>query len=199
MAPILGDIIRLSCVFTDSVGGQQVNVFHLQINTVGSGGPTGFMEDVQDWVNGLYTQIQGEISNNVTGTRLEFVNITTPAVYGPVMFSPSFTGGASTTPLPTGVTMLVIGRTGVSRVIARKYLPKMAEAAYDGVHWTSGAQADGLDFANGAWSGSGVGSNGWAFTSGVYQASGGAFYEVEDVAVEPIPAYQRRRKEGRGS
>lgn len=195
----LNDLLRVPVTFKDSVSGDMVNVFWMTVEAAGTGGDTGLLADMNEHIAYLYTPVKGDISNNVTGYQFTIIDKTSGAISGPTAFDPAWTGGSGSTPLPTGVCMLVLGRTGVSRRVARKYLPVFGEPAFDGVGFTTTAVSHATTFGD-HWRGTGGPyTNGWSFKGVEVHGTPPVILTIESIVALSVPAYQRRRRAGRGS
>lgn len=104
-------------------------------------------------------------------------------------------------PLPSGVAALVTVTSGVSRVMSKKYIPGLSEAASTAGLWIAGVLVA-LGQTGLAW------RNGWVGTHmtdtnlfpGVWSLKTGGFQVLQGSAeVADVPAYQRRRKAGVGA
>lgn len=199
MAINAGDVLRLAVVFKDSNAGTNVNVLHVSVTGAGSGGDAGCLADIQDYIDDLYSNVKTWIHSSVTGLRIEVTNVTDGTTHGSIQFSPAWTGSAATLALPAANSMLIVHRTLLPRVQGRTYLPKMDTTAFGGNDWTATAITAGNAFASKFLTPFTAAGNGWDFLGIVWRSALGVHEPILSGQAMLEPAYQRRRKEGRGS
>lgn len=199
MAYSVDDKVRVTAVFKRSDTGEQINSFVVNIDNVGAGGDAGFRSDIQEWIDDLYSDVQSFISDVVSGDRIELDNLTSGVPDSPIAFDPAWVGGRTAEdPMPSAVSGLVLLRTGVSRIQGRKYLPSFGVGTLGTNHWAptviTAMNAFGSKFL-----GSFTGAQGWEVHGLVPAPSVNGYFTPVSAAAVLVPAYQRRRKEGRGS
>lgn len=193
-----GDVIRIAGVMKLDLVHEITNVWHLLVL---AGGPMTFAAadaDFQEYMDLMFLDIDTTITNNQTVDRLEIQNVTTDQVFGSIDWGAFAAGGNAQQHTALGVTAFCWGRTRTPRVQIRKYMGVFTEDdLVDGTwnaailtdlqtmmddHITPNIMAGGLELQGVAWN----------RTAKTYTLATSA-------AVAPEPAYQRRRKRGRGS
>lgn len=154
--------------------------------------------DISEWLEAIYTPIQGQISTLVAFSAININNISRSEVTGDLSWPNLVAGTNAGDILPSGVAALCLQRTGVSRRVGRKYYGVFTEAALAAGQWVSGTIND-LGAAIAVASDPYVGANGVGFVPYVYDRTLGTLREVTSTAVSFEPAYQRRRRRGSGS
>jgi len=197
-----GDIIRAGVLWDNVRTGQIANVFTLRVGTGGGSEPD---DDVRDALAEYFVTLYEEsglinaMANDNIHNMVTVYNITQSTPLVPLPRNSALDGSEIADRLPSGVAMLIIGRTNISHKVAKKYLPPFTKAAWNDTGWVSAANTYGLAFAN-SWA-SEVGITGTTFTFRGVAGSGAAsnFSDIVQAQVQPDEAYQRRRKRGRGA
>lgn len=201
MATNLLDVIRVAVKWRNQYSGDVVNVFDFQL--AGSVFPLTdgeVIDDVRNMIDTIYGDSDMIQSMHAANKHEEIAIFSVSNDY-PI----GYTGRVSTLDgvdaadtLPTGVAQLVIFRTAVSRRVGKKYLPPYSVGAMT---------ADEFDVSYN------IRAQNWAEQLMVpFTALSGALYRYvvlssvtltptipTSYAVRSIPAYQRRRREGRGA
>lgn len=196
---VVGNRIRVTAVLSAGLTSTVMNVYHLEVTDLADGGTNEFeiMTDIAAWMDGCYNAIAAMYSTDVTAVEIRGYNETEDFPM-PTVFFPSFTGGTfSGETAPYGVCAQLVLRTGVSRVVGRKYLGPLAEQAFtDGL-----LNTDILDDIIAYAAALAEGVTGAAYDNfarfGIAAASG-VVHGVTGFSIASVPAYQRRRKQGRG-
>jgi hypothetical protein len=175
-----------------------VNVFQLQHTTGVAVTDAQAVADIGQFMDDLYVILEGILTILMIAREIKIFNKTQLILLGAYPF-PTFNGGLQVLP-PTapGVAILSNFATGIPRVTPRKYWGVMTETSMD----TQGqwevptlaviATANSLLLAEYI----GVNSN-WQY--GYFSPKIAGFAQPNSAIVTSIPAYQRRRKQGRGS
>lgn len=192
-----GDIVRVGAVFEDGLGSEMVNVFHVALTTVAAD-QAQIRDDIVEWLEDLYGAVLNRISDTIDTKRIELYNVSEDLPEIDLDWVGGLTFGGSGDPVASGVCALVIGRTAVKRKVGRKFLPPFANALLNSGRWTTLTIADMNTFGS-RWLDSFVATNGTTITGGVFGVDTGIFSTIVQAVGTPIPAYQRRRREGRGS
>lgn len=196
----LGDIIEVAAVHLFLNTDEIINVWHFKAAVASTGGFSEEDTDIGAMMDELYTIIEDEMSSGVSVGEIRWRNITdnTPTRY--IAWPGPHTGGESaTTSLPPGLSPLITLRTGQLNVTGRKFLPPFTEAQQTGGVWDPGALSvmDGVgDWLMSAYNGV---ESGVQFAPAVYSRTLGNSYPIISYKSQRIPAYQRRRRQGRGS
>lgn len=193
-----GDVLRIgtSWVYDDAY--EITNVWHALVVAGGAKDFAEIIDDIQEYVDALYTEMDTLITNQQVVDRISIANVTQALVFGSINYGSLAAGGAAGDPVAAGVCVLAWARTLKSRVQIRKYYgvcvetnmvdgtwnSPIREAAFTDMeyHIATNVMTDSLSLQGVAW-------NRELSTHTV--ATG--------VATAGEPTYQRRRRRGRGS
>ena len=190
-----------SLVLPDNVVAQ--NVFYCRFNDDGtSTDEQDVADDAVEWVDDILDEMSSATSDDVTPDicKVYFydaVNDDWDELGSDLLtFTPTATGD----PLPHGTAALIHAETTDPDVRASKYFTLFSEDHHTALRWTSGVLTQ-LANAGVQWSTDHVGSTtGATFNPGVWSIRLGAFLLLnQDIIINAIAAYQRRRKPGVGS
>jgi hypothetical protein len=172
------------------------NVFQFRLNT-SSVTDTGARADLVEKLETFYGELEVVLSEHLTFEEVDFFNLTTGQPMGATEFDVLATGANVGDVLPGGVAGLIVFRTGISRVLGRKYIGGFTEGNSSDGAVDSGALAALAD-AGGFMLGSFVGiSTGGTWLPGVISTAG-PFWAYQEAIIRNIWAYQRRRRPGAG-
>lgn len=199
MPVVDGDILRVSASFKDQFLSDVVNVYHIEVTGVTTGDETAWWDFISGWVEEMYLAIDQHIPSTVVTNAISVFNETQGVPLGSQAW-PTLTAGtsANTEELPAGVAALLVGRTGFSRRVAKKYLPVFTEGSLSDGRWDSAARAAMLSMAI-VWRASQTDVLTGTFRAGVYGGVPPTFAPIISAYAAIEPAYQRRRRPGRGS
>lgn len=197
MAITNNNILKVSPVWLLNGGDEQVNTWHIRVTGIAAQTQTEIRSDLVDYLEYLYADVINEMATAVVHNRVDILNVITGNPELPMGAIAALNGTDAVSPLPAQVAMLVFGRTGISRRIAKKYLPSFSEDSVDGGLVTSAAETRLSDMAD-KLSEQYTAANGVQFTTGVWNLDAG-YAAVIGGAYSIVPATQRRRKVGRGS
>lgn len=201
MAANNNDVIRAACVWKLNGADEIVNVFHLQVFDAAS-----LIEDanlnlgVAAWFERAYftSNVVGSVSNEVLHDRIEMYNVTLDAPLLDVGRIPELDGDSTGERLPEGVAGLVIARTAKKRRVGRKFLPVFTEGASSSGQWASGVLTTMAAFGD-YWRTDFVTEEDFSLR-GVVGGEGTPLWSpIIQTLARTLPAYQRRRRIGRGS
>jgi hypothetical protein len=198
--PGLGDLIEVAVVHVFGASDEQINVYHNHVAVAGTGSDADFDDDLIELYTNLYQIIEIDISTDVNIVELRWRNVTdnTPARFVP--WTGLYTGGTNGgDPLPPGDTAMLLLRTGVLNVQGRKYLPSFGETTQSGGVWGAATLGRMNAFANILTQQEPLANTGIELVWHVYSRSTGLDYPVINATGRPVVAYQKRRKQGRGS
>lgn len=175
-----------------------VNVFQFQKQDIGPTSDQFVIDDIIDILEAFYTILNASVTIWQFYRDIRFTNVTQNKVLGTHSWKTLATGVVGGDALAPGVAALINYGTGIARVTPRKYIGVFTEAANDqmGV-WTS-AVVGGLTAAAATLMGLIVETNG-DYYYGYFSPKTINFEVVNSAVITNIPAYQRRRKQGRGS
>ena len=198
MATQVGDVIEVTVIHDNDTSGEQVNRFQFMVLAGGPISDSDLLDDVKTIIETLYILVVSIISLRNVLREVGVFNKTQSILIG-VTTAGTYVGGNATDPAsPQGVSPYCYFKTNIPHVILSKYLPSVAQAriGISGL-WTSPTLGATTAFAVRLLA---------SFTelSGSYQYGHQRPVILDfiypHVAVIPLePAYQRRRKPGRGS
>lgn len=193
----VGDKLKASVVWRMDGADEQVNVYHLRFTQF----PDPVTDDmvriaIGNYFEDLYSEVLGDVVNNLVHNRVELWNETTNSPELPLPAISALNGQDSGVKLPYGTSMLIFGRTGVSRRIGRKFLPTYSTGAVTDGFWSSGAQTRAADFAS-KWAAPYEDDNNVGIRAIVFK-NDASWSDILQGVVQPNPCYQRRRRAGRG-
>lgn len=199
MTIVLNDVLRVGVEWKYRVHDDQVNVFLIKVKSIIA---TPSDEEVEitigQWLAEMYSEPMITTADDIVHHRTTIFNMTqnVPMIDGGAYST--LNGQSNGDPLPTGVAALCFARTGHSRVVGKKYLPTWAEAAStDGV-WDTGNLARMQAFCD-VWKAEWEEDLLWTFQAVIGKPGVGQHYFITQALPSQIPAYQRRRRVGRGS
>jgi hypothetical protein len=198
MSIAINDVIKVTAAL-DMVGNAVENVYYFRMDTAPSVTDTAVMNDLAAKLEEVYTHILSYMSDAVTFLEVRGFNVTKDQPMPTVSWPTMTVGGSSSARLPWGVSGLALLRTGVRRVLGRKFFGVFTEADNDDPGVWSGALTIAMAAAAGELVGSFLGSTTLAvILPGVVDKTG-AFWAFIEAVASSNPAYQRRRRRGRGS
>lgn len=197
MAISEGNVLRLAVVWRLDAADEQVNTFIIRVNETGLIGTDEETRNaISEYLTDLYAGPVQDIVNNLVHNRVEIFNLTLAAPELPIGAIAALNGQDTGVMQPAGVSMLVFGRTGISRVIARKFMPTYSTGALADGQFSAGALGRAADFAE-IWEAPWSNANLTELEAGVWR-NGTTFVPIAQAVAQPNPAYQRRRRKGRG-
>jgi len=194
----VGDVLRLGCIWLLSSTWEIANVFHVRVL---SGAPLGWADasdDMAEYAADIYDEILSRLSDNMDTHLLTLQNLTEDTTIGAFSWAAPLQGLEGTENTAPGVCCLAWGRTYKPRVQIRKYWGVFTEASMvDGV-WAAAMRTDAAAAINVHLT-SFTGTNGLEVLGCAYNRTLGTTTDAVSVASSGEPAYQRRRRRGRGS
>lgn len=196
MAVEINDVVRVTAVMDHSLEGAVMNVWHAK-QYAGTASEAQFATAAATRLDTMYGYIDNYMPDTLTFEEIRFFNVTQgtpmPTVSWPTLVDGDVDVGH---PLPSVMSCLMFTRTSQSRVILRKFFGPFTEENQQDAEWTSGitnAVATGMILWFSTWT-SGLGTG----QGGIWSPTDLAFYEATTTVVRSVPAYQRRRRRGRG-
>lgn len=191
-----GDLLRCSVVWKYGSADEQINVWH-----VGVADPaaveTDLLDDIEEYFGWLYAEVVALCTTSLVHDRIEIFNVSQNTPEPWVGQVAALNGASGSDPLPTGVAAMIYARTSQSRVIGKKYMPTWVESVLTAGVWTQ-TGLDALDDIRTRWGAVYAATHGTDFRSGIYSAAHAQMYYPISSTSVATPAYQRRRKLGRG-
>lgn len=193
----LSDIIRVVAQLNMGVGITVQNVYHLQIRSAGGAADSVVLDDMGEYLEGIYTEIVDRIPDDVIFDEYSAQNVTADVDFGTASWPTLTDGNNGGEPYAPGVAGLLRVRTTTPGREGRKFWGPFTEGDATSGLWTTTTLNNLIDAGHAAY-------DPFNALSGVdYQP---VIYDRNlDVARDPIeivasnnPAYQRRRRLGRG-
>lgn len=191
------DVLKLSITWRMNLQDQQVNVLHVRCGDITTQTDDEIRDDLTEYLDDLYSDVVADMVNNLTHFGTTVFNETTGNPELPLPVSTALDGADSGVMLPWGVSTMVFGRTGINHKIARKFLPTGSTGTISDGFIASGALGRANLYAA-KLAATFVATNGTAIRAGVWNASDG-FHNIIQAQASINPAYQRRRRQGRGA
>jgi hypothetical protein len=198
MSVVLNDVIRIAARLKDQDNQDVVNVWHVQSAGVALVSDAIAMAELGTYLELIYDEVRPHIHAAADFYDLNFFNVTTDHPMGSTPW-PTLTVGAGTgDPLPSQVSAMIRGTTGLSRNWARKFFGPYSETANtDNGLIVSTVQAE-IVAAGVAWLAGHTGAVGdWLPV--VWSSKDSAWHVIFGVIVRDIWSTIRRRRKGRGS
>lgn len=193
-----GDILRLAGSMLLGGADEIVNVYHCLVEGGGGKDFAGIIDDVQEYMDLMYVTIDTFLSTDQLPDRISVSNETQKLVFGSINWDVFAGGGSAGDITPTGACCLAFGRTLKSRVQIRKYYGVFTEADLGAGLWSAALRAAILiDFESHL--DSQVMTDGLRLQGVAYNRTLETYTLPTGAIVVPEPAYQRRRRRGRGS
>jgi len=191
-----GDTVRVTAIMNHSLEGDVQNVWWMN-QVTGSATDAQFMQKAAEKLDIAYNYIDQYMPDTLDFVEIAGQNITTgnplPTVGWPTLTS----GGVDVAdPLPAALSGLGLGRTGVHRVVFRKFFGPFTEANQIDASWDTvipAAILTLLQYMDDAYA-SGTGTA----QAGVWSTVFLQWYPLIEVVTRSVAAYQRRRRKGRG-
>lgn len=193
----INEVARISTRLNFSGIADIVNVFWAQNQTLGIVTDAEAEADAGALAEILFTTIQAQMSNLVTYEDISVTNINTGIPVGTSPWPTLTVGLSAADAASTPVAALVLARTDLARVQARKYLGLFTETAKVGSAWSAGMLTALGNFAIQWDLPQTVNGRNWEF--GVWAGPVKAYRTFRNTAVMADSRTQRRRTPGRGS
>lgn len=193
-----GQCIRVAVVWQNSAAQEFVNTHHISL-----GGTIDSDDNVVEgaialWLEEAYADAVPYMSSILSHNRTEILIENSTAATSLLSPDSNLDGADTNQPLPFAVSYLILLRTAVRGVVGRKYLPVFTEASSTNGVWTAGTNTDMASVAA-AFSSVWTSPGGMVITPRVYSRASNTQRAITGYAAQAVPAYQRRRRPGRGS
>lgn len=193
-----GDIIRIGARFDFDALYDVVNVWHLLCEATAGRTWAELTTAVQAWLNACYASLKTPLSDEMTTGDVQVANVTQATTLGTIAWSPTWSGAGSGDQTAAGVCCFTWGRTYKPRVQIRKYFGVFPETNIADGYWVTAARTGCEDAMTYAITAGAVGqfSN---IQAVAYNRTLATYEKAVSVDSSAEPAYQRRRRRGRGS
>lgn len=192
MAIETNDIIKITArLLVDGIH-ELINVFTARVLDDNGNSQDDILDDVAEYLDDAYGEIDAVMANNITFSTINVYNVSKSQPEGVLGWPTLTAGGEAGEYLPLGVACGVVGRTNVSRVLGRKFLPGVTETdTTDGIIGTGFRIPAALFAAD--WIAIFTGTNGTQLDPGVVNEELLSFVRLDSAVVIAEPWYQRRR------
>lgn len=193
-----GDILRLGAGLSFQGVYDIVNVWHVIVGLVTGKTWAESELPIQNYVDELYDFIKATLNDDMGTNVISVANVTQATTIGAIAYNPTWAGTEGGEPTAPGNCCFTWGRTYAPRVQIRKYFGVFGEAGMAAGVWNAGVQdacEDSMDWHIAER----IPSAGWTMQGIAYNRALGTHEFAHSVGVAAEPAYQRRRKRGRGS
>lgn len=194
----VGDVLRIGATWTLENNFEITNVWHAEVS---GGNPTtyaGATQDIQDYMEEIYTELLPEMSDDMDTDFLTLSNLTEDTTFGAIAWGNPLAGANVNQVTAPGVCLFTWARTLKPRVQMRKYFGAYGNSSLTDGEWGAAARADASDAMSIhvlPWQTGAV----IELTGVAYNRTLGTFVTGISVATALEPGYQRRRRRGRGS
>lgn len=193
-----GDVLRIGCSWIYDDAYEIANVYHV-LCTSGAGKDfADIIDDIQQYVDLLYAEMDVFLSTDMVVDRISVANVTQDLIFGSINYGLLAAGGMGGDPVAAGTCLLAWARTLKSRVQIRKYYGVCGEASLEAGAWKgdiqTAAYSDLADHIS-----SQAMTDGLTMTGVAWNRALLTYTLATGVATAGEPAYQRRRRRGRGS
>jgi hypothetical protein len=193
-----GDILRVGATWAFEEDYEVTNVWHMLVQAGGGIDFAAASLDIADYMEDIYTEMLVELSNAMITDFLTLSNVTQALTFGAFAWQSELQGASEVGSTAPGVCLFAWARTLVPRVQIRKYLGIFTENSVSAGKWSAGSRLG----AQGA-----MDIHITPYSAGpALTLQGVAYNRALDTHTLPLsattssePAYQRRRRRGRGS
>jgi hypothetical protein len=193
------DILRVSCRQTYLGTNEVVNVFHFVCltNLAADDQETG--EDLAAQMSLAYAELGNTIADDTKPNVIDIYNVTQDYPLGSFNWTSEWEGGTGIgEPAPTGVCALILWNTNTKRMQGKTYIGVLTEGGITGGLLSGSTTTAVGNFAD-VLMGPITGDSGSTYQFEVYSPTNGIVRHPIGYRIPTEPAYQRRRKRGRGS
>lgn len=197
MTVLGGDTLRVTAVQSFGVAASAMNVYSFRCLGTGPWDDADVMEVVEVHLSSIYNHTNAFTVSLINPVEIRAFNDTQNAPIATVPWTTWAGGTAAQEPLPYGVAILVLFRTSVPRVLGRKFLPGCGEGNCSGAAFDATVLAGATAYAGNLMTDYTDVGLGLTLQYRIKDKFGGEHIPSEAV-VSLNPAYQRRRRAGRG-
>lgn len=192
-----GGYIRATAVQSFGVSASVMNVFDFLCQGVGPWDEADVMQVLEVHLSSIYTHMSPFIMSVLAPVEIRAFNVTSNQPMPTYPWTTWAGGTGAQQPLPYGVSMLLLLRTNRPRVLGRKFIGGLGEGNCSGDAFDAASMAACAAFANNLMTDYTDVGLGLTLAYRVVDRFGGHNPAIEAV-VSSNPAYQRRRRAGRG-
>lgn len=193
-----GDVLRIGAIWTFEGTHQVANIWHAQNVAGGDRSYAAASVDVAQYMDDLYDNILANLSNEMVADYITLANVTQATTMGAIAWPVPLTGGGAGDVTAPGVCLFAYSRTFTPRVQIRKYLGVFTEPEMTDGLWGAGVRAAAMAMMA-AHVTNYVGAGGMTLLGVAYNRTLQTVTLGVSTSTSGEPAYQRRRRRGRGS
>lgn len=193
-----GDVLRIGAVWQLQSAWEVANVWHVRVSAGGGLGWGSASDDIAEYIDDLYDIILSRLSDLLTTLNLTLQNVTQATTFGAFSWATPLTGGSAQEVTAPGVCLLAWARTFKPRVQIRKYFGTFTEEYLEDGVWVATVRND-CASAMSYHTAAQAMTNGLTVVGVAYNREFQTTTDGSSIATTGEPAYQRRRKRGRGS
>jgi len=191
------DIIRVTAVL-EGPSGKIENVYQFRAEVIVGGNDTDVMTDLAQKLDDAYTHLLSSMSSDCVFIEVQGFNVTQDAPMPTVPFPSVTAGSASANDMASQVSFMALFRTGVSRVLGRKFLGGFAKEALTNDGFVSSGSITAIAGYIGELIGLFISASLNSYQLGVVSTVTHTFYAFFEGVAQVVPGTQRRRRQGRG-
>lgn len=193
------DIIRVACRQRYASVDEVVNVYHVVCLTNETANDQGIGDDLADIFGQVYVEIEGLLSSALEPNVIDVYNVTQDYPIGQFNWGGGYNGGTGGgSELPSGVAGLVIWNTNVKRMQGKTYIGVLTESSLTDGIWNAAYLSDMTAFV-GAMLDFPASLSSSTYQFEIYSRENEIVRHPTGFRIPLEPAYQRRRRRGRGS
>jgi hypothetical protein len=193
----LNDILRIVPTIEMGVGVTVQNVYYCKVTQAGGIDDGDVLDDMGDWMDDVYTPVQLAMPDDATFEEIKITNVTADVDIGTTSFPTLTQGNASGEPYAPGVAGLVLAFTDKLRHTGRKFFGPFNEGSLTNGLFSTLNVGRMVDAAVEAYTPF-TGTSGGTYQPVIVDRTTGEGRGVTSVQATSNPAYQRRRRLGRG-
>ncbi len=193
-----GDVLRLGATFELEGAFEVTNVWHAQVVAGGGISFAVAATDVQMYLEDIYNNVMPKATDTMLSDFISLSNVTQGTTFGAIAWLNPLVGAIATEITAPGVCLFTWARTLKPRVQIRKYFGVLCEVDLQAGVWSSTAQVQ-MELAMGVHVAPYTGGPALTLQGVAYNRLLDTIALPISVQASPEPAYQRRRRRGRGS
>lgn len=193
----VGDIIRVVAQLTMGVGVTIQNVYHLQVRSSGGAADGVILDDMGEYLEGIYSELLDRFPDDVIFDEYTAQNITVDVDFGAASWPSLVDGNNGGEPYAPGVAGLLRVRTNTPGREGRKFWGPFTEGDATSGLWTSTTLSNLLDAGHAAYDPFNA-LSGVDYQPVIYDRENEVPRDPVEIVATNNPAYQRRRRLGRG-
>jgi len=197
MSVATNDVIRVTAVMSGP-SGRIENVFQFRVNSAVAPSDLTVMQDLAQKLDDVYEHMVSIMTGDTVFVEVNGFNVTQDLPMPTVPWPTQTTGESGSSDTPAQVSILALLRTGINRVVGRKFFGGFANGAFDSDGFATSAAITAVGLAAAELIGVFTGTLLNEYLPGVKSTTSGLFWSFFEALVRSVPATQRRRRKDRG-